>query len=126
MNGGSCDAVHDVVVHDPDAVVAPAEVLLADEALDGAVLEQRELHREGVPGDALERAGRGRGEELGHPGGVREQRPAADEEEAAQVRRGRELVLHQLLAQLGVVVAEQRGHVLEAVRGLVEHRPDGA
>ena len=116
MNGGSCDAVHDVVVHDPDAVVAPAEVLLADEALDG-----RRSRAAGAGSRACPRR-----RHFSVPAAVAawnwvipavsaKSRPAADQEEAAEVGRRGELVLHQLLAQLGVVVAEERRHVLEAV-----------
>ena len=94
-----------------------------DKALDRPFSkDQRKLHRERVPGHGLQRARRRGGEELRHGIDVTEV-PAADEEDAAQVRHGCQLVLDERGAQHRVVIAEEGGHVLEVRR--VEDGPDG-
>ncbi len=100
----------DLVVDHLDRVIAPAPVLLTDQAVDQAVLHVLQFHRQGVEDDVLELSRCGRFLPQRHRASLGKQRPQADEEPAVQVRIGLHRLFDHLDPLVDVVIAGHRGH----------------
>ena len=102
-----------MVVEHVDRVVAPAPILLADQAVQQAVLDPFQLDRQRVEGHGLQAIVERSLFKERHRALAREDRPQTHEEPAVQVGVGEHGLFDHLHAQVDVVVAGDRRHDLD-------------